>query len=110
MGCAGTCPCSDDVSCEAATPRCDKNSGRCVPCLPFNDNCAPGTRCLVSRGGYVCTGVCSKDADCPRSDAGDVAQCCSGACLDVAGDPSNCGACGKRCDPPAHGIATCAAG
>src|SRR5205814_8996204 len=110
MACAGSCPCADDRQCGGGTPRCDKNVGRCVPCLPSSDNCAPGTRCVASGDSFVCTRACFKDADCPRSDGGAAQSCCNGGCLDLMNDTANCGACGRSGAAPTHRKAACAAG
>ena len=66
----GQIGCGSDSACSAPRPRCDLNSRTCVPCLPTNDNCPKGQRCVASNGSFACMGGCLSDADCPRSDAG----------------------------------------
>ncbi|MFO0645763.1 MAG: FG-GAP-like repeat-containing protein [Polyangiales bacterium] len=48
------------------------------------------------------------DVERPPVDAGCPRRLCGTACVDVATDPSNCGACGVRCEAPAAASATCA--
>src|SRR5262245_52347421 len=67
--------CGSDVDCSAPTPRCDRNTQTCVPCLPANDNCPRGLKCLPSGGSYACTASCVIDNDCPRSDGGSPMSC-----------------------------------
>jgi hypothetical protein len=53
---AGQCnPCLNDGSCGGSTPRCDPQSGFCVPCLPTNDNCPSGHFCEFIAGAYMCS-------------------------------------------------------
>jgi hypothetical protein len=110
LGCSGKCPCTSDVGCGGATPRCDLNSGKCVPCLPVKDNCPLGMRCIPQNGNYLCTSSCVTDKDCPRTDGGAPASCCNGACVDSSSDIANCGRCGMSCPLVAHGQPGCAAG
>src|SRR5262245_11196162 len=70
--------CTLDSQCGNVTPRCDKNSGTCVPCLPDHDNCMPGTHCAVQNGSYACGAACRTGADCPKNDAGASLACCNG--------------------------------
>src|SRR5262245_61739766 len=78
--------CGSDSQCGGATPRCDLNARACVPCLPANDNCPKGQRCVPSKGSFTCSSACVVDSDCPRSDAGTATACCSGGCVDIASD------------------------
>src|SRR4051812_22315428 len=89
--------CRDDSECSGATPRCDPVTGRCVPCLPQNDNCPPGQHCIQVGDSYMCTSMCAMSGDCPRTDAGDQRQCCGGRCFDTTVDTQNCGSCGRSC-------------
>ena len=108
--CDGMCPCASDVSCGGNTPRCDRNTGNCVVCLPLNDNCPKGQRCLPMKSSFVCASGCLADADCPRPDGGGQLTCCNGVCIGTASDTANCGGCGKACPPAANAALTCAAG
>src|SRR5262249_22769214 len=101
-GCTAPTGCTSDARCGGATPRCDINSAQSVACLPTNDNCQGGTRCLVVGGAYTCSHSCTSDPQCPAPDAGGAAHCCSSVCVDVSSDPNNCGACGAQCAVPAH--------
>ena len=89
--------CTDDAQCAGATPRCDRNSGKCVACLPLTDNCPKGQRCVAMNGTFACTASCGSDMDCPKSDAGAQLSCCNSACVDTTADTGNCGGCGKMC-------------
>ena len=108
--CDGPCPCTSDSSCSGATPRCDKNTGRCVPCLPTNDNCGPSKRCVAENDTYVCAESCKSAADCPHADGGPSPECCDSKCIDTGADKMNCGACGMACPAVANGAAACRAG
>ncbi len=95
--CDGPCPCMDDTACSGATPRCDRNSGACVACLPVADNCPTGRHCVVENGSFVCEAIDRGGADAaidlayPRD---------SGVSSDsgVAGDDG--GGCGDKCVLP----------
>src|SRR5262249_22002083 len=50
--------CSSDGQCSGATPRCDKNSGLCVACLPTLDNCPKGEKCVMTNGTWSCSATC----------------------------------------------------
>ena len=41
---------------------------------------------------------------------GEVTPNCNGNCVNLAGDPSNCGTCGNACSGGANGAATCTGG
>jgi hypothetical protein len=90
--------CKGDPDCAMDTngPRCDVNSGRCVPCLPQNDNCTNGQFCKLVNGNYACVNGCKADKDC-ATDGGPPQVCCQNTCVDLASDGANCGACGKAC-------------
>src|SRR6185295_10575942 len=60
------CVCTTDSQCSGLTPRCDKNSGKCVPCLPANDNCARGSRCVATNDTFSCSASCQSSADCGK--------------------------------------------
>jgi hypothetical protein len=107
--CSGaSCVCSSDGQCGGATPRCDKNAGKCVPCLPLNDNCPKGQRCVDQKGVFACVDTCAADVDCSPSDAGTSQSCCGGACIDSQNDPNNCGACGRVCPGVQNALPGCA--
>ena len=93
--------CQQDSDCpDAKNPRCEAGSGKCVPCLPDNDNCGSGKYCVELNGVYSCNNGCAKDADCKAADdaggAGEFA-CCNHVCIDAAVDTKNCGTCGNEC-------------
>ena len=96
--------CAADKDCGGMTPRCDKNSSTCVPCLPLNDNCTQGARCVPKGNSYECVTTCMVKADCAGGK-----DCCNSVCVDTTADLSNCGACGHGCAAPAHGTASCTA-
>src|SRR5689334_9447631 len=79
--------CSADWDCGKPTPRCEKEKGRCVACLPTNDNCGFGSRCVAKGDDWVCSATCKGDADCQKGDGGAGSRvCCNGACSDTQGD------------------------
>ena len=69
--------CTDDTQCGGATPRCDKNSSKCVACLPLDDTCPKGKRCVVQGGVPMCASSCVSAMDCPSSDGGALPACCN---------------------------------
>src|SRR4030095_10563258 len=85
--------CSGDNDCGGATPRCDVPSGKCVECLPTNDNCPQGSFCNPST--FTCAMGCARDADCAAD--GGAKACCNHLCVDTLSDKANCGACGTDC-------------
>ncbi len=90
--------CSSDKDCGGQTPRCDGNSGLCVPCLPANDNCPEGDYCTQMNGMWHCATGCKDDADCPGSDGGATKPlCCNHLCTDGYVDNASCGTCGNAC-------------
>src|SRR5438128_2484858 len=99
--------CHIDGDCGGSTPRCDTNSGSCVPCLPLNDNCPMGQFCNQVNGSYQCAMGCQKDGDCkPTADGGNQKMgCCNHICVDLNGDNAHCGGCNTDC-----GNQTCCAG
>jgi Stigma-specific protein, Stig1 len=96
--------CTQDADCGGGTPRCDRNLGRCVRCLPGDDNCPAGSYCAVVAGGYQCEVGCKGDGDCPLD--GGLMLCCGHRCTDPMNDVAHCGACGVACQ---NGQACCAA-
>ena len=108
-GCDGgptLCGCTIDSDCPSAAPRCDPATLKCAPCLPQNDNCAAGTKCLADgAGSYRCATNCISNSDCPQF--GLTISCCSSHCIDTTSDPANCGACGKSCPTPANASPAC---
>ncbi|MSP61393.1 MAG: hypothetical protein EXR72_13810 [Myxococcales bacterium] len=115
---AGLCKtCSGDGECAGDTPRCDGTSGRCVPCLPMNDNCPVGSFCGKVNAAFLCQMGCKVDNDCPGAPDGGMGDsdggapviaklaCCDHVCTDVNSDGKNCGKCGAAC-----GNLTCCTG
>src|SRR5579871_4661013 len=86
--------CKTDNDCNGQNPRCDVNSGLCVPCLPTNDNCPQGEFCGSVNGQYQCQMGCQKDGDCMT---GKTPACCNHVCVDENMDNANCGTCGTAC-------------
>ncbi len=101
-----TMGCMDDSTCRGATPRCDTKTGKCVPCLPANDNCGDGKYCVDLNGTYSCNPGCANDAMCKAGDGGGAGAlaCCKNMCIDTASDNMNCGTCGNAC---ANGSVCC---
>ena len=107
---AGLCKvCKMDSDCgDPGSPRCDASSGRCVACLPTNDNCGGNQFCVQSNGVWQCMMGCKMDSDCQPAmdggtpDAGNAGlvgnfTCCSHVCVDTTADSHNCGKCGVAC-------------
>ena len=113
---AGLCKvCKSDGDCQPGSPRCDTGSGRCVACLPTNDNCGSDQFCLQTNGVWQCTMGCKVDNDCIPLSASDGGSpdagspdgglgllpikltCCNHACVDTSMDGANCGKCGGAC-------------
>lgn len=84
-------------------------AGDTSTCVP---DCAPGSTCVASPGGYTCVQSCKTALDCvtgTASDAGDggdagdagskgaAVACCNERCVDTSTDGNNCGACGATC-------------
>ena len=92
--------CKSDGDCtDTKNPRCESKTGRCVPCLPENDNCGMGMYCVDLNGTYSCNKGCGKDADCRAGDGGGAGSfaCCNHVCVDTQADNNNCSTCGKAC-------------
>lgn len=95
LACDGGRCCVTDDDCAVgpdddgglAYSHCDPQSHVCVECLG-DEQCGAGTVCRDHR----CAAGCTLEHDCS-----DAQTCCQGACLDLARDPSNCGACGVAC-------------
>ena len=102
--------CDSDLQCRVPTPRCDLNTRACVACLPANDNCPRGQKCVPSGGSFICSASCVSDADCPRSDAGTPLSCCAGHCFDTSSDIQHCGKCGATCQASVNATAACLGG
>ena len=70
-GCDGgwvLCGCKSDTDCDSSAPRCDVANNKCVPCLPVNDNCTGGTKCLPDGlGSHRCAQNCISATDCPQA-------------------------------------------
>jgi hypothetical protein len=101
--------CTSDSDCPmAADPRCDLNTGACVPCLPDNDNCPSGQICKVFGTTFQCAAGCNSAADC-SADGGVALACCDDACVDTSSNVANCGMCGQGCST-SNITAACGAG
>jgi hypothetical protein len=88
--------------------RCEVNRHQCVDCLR-NEHCPVGMLCA----GGTCVLGCNANRACPAG-----TTCCDGGCVDIQRNTSNCGGCGRACNPPNGapacilgrcGVATCAA-
>jgi hypothetical protein len=97
--------CNVDSECGGATPRCDVQSGACVPCMPQHDNCDRGKYCQESQGVFSCASGCKDDTECGGgADAGSSMACCNHACVDTSSTPLHCGGCGRVCG---QGVSCC---
>lgn len=67
--------------------------------------CTPGQVCVTPKAKHGAKHKPKPHCEClaPRK------QCRSG-CIEVSGDPHNCGACGHTCTAPSGGSATCSGG
>ncbi len=97
--------CSGNGDCGGQTPLCDLASGLCVACVGDGD-CPNGEYC--DGASHTCKPGCGTDAACQQGVDGGAQsrRCCNHACVDVASDGMNCGACGTACGKGA----TCCAG
>ena len=102
---AGQCvQCVIDSDCkDAANPRCDDTSARCVPCLPANDNCGANLYCALSAGDFQCSAGCKTNSDCANADGGTGGGDDGGA-ADGGAEPSR-----SLCDPQSHQCSQCLA-
>jgi hypothetical protein len=93
--------CTRDSDCRSPDPRCDLTTGRCVPCLPQNDNCPAGMFCSPLNGSYACAMGCATAGDCTALDAGGgdggSKACCNHLCVDTSANNANCGVCNNAC-------------
>jgi hypothetical protein len=105
----GGCKSDSDCQVTALDPRCDLNTGVCVPCLPQNDNCPVGQICKVFNTTYECAAGCDTSADCP-ADGGVPLTCCGNACVDTTSNAANCGMCGQACSTNNVATVGCGAG
>ncbi len=97
-GDTGPASCTSDTQCQPPNPRCDTTTGKCVPCLPQNDNCPPGTVCTMMGGSYVCSQGCNTATDCTALDASAANKaCCNHVCVDTSSNTQNCSMCGINC-------------
>jgi hypothetical protein len=69
---------------------CDLPRRICVACRRDGD-CPAGTLCA----GGLCAPSCGGGRACAVNET-----CCGGACVDLAANDGNCGACGALCAPP----------
>src|SRR5579871_6829001 len=86
--------CGPESGCSDPTPCKEPTSGKCVACLPPDDNCTGGTWCSAS---FQCVSACQGDGDCVPGASGSQVKCCGGLCVDVMSDVANCGGCGAPC-------------
>ena len=100
--------CTADIDCAAPNPRCHRDSGKCVPCLPESDNCGPGSICVLHFDGYACETSCNISNDCIKLAGGGI--CCAGACRNTTNDVLNCGACGRTCPAYSYAATVCSGG
>jgi hypothetical protein len=85
--------CTSDMDCTSIVdPRCDLNTGTCVPCLPTDDNCPTGSICEVSGTTYACEKGCNTTTNCAAGDT-----CCGHVCVNTNINPSHCGGCANAC-------------
>jgi hypothetical protein len=106
------CPCRGDGDCLKVpnSPRCDVTVGQCVACLPVNDNCTTGSSCRKINSVWACLATCvDGDSSCQKI-LGPTSSCCGGACIDIAKDVLNCGACGNPCPAVSNGQPACTNG
>jgi len=106
--CRRTDACGPGGLCVRGQLCCDD---RCIDVLNDRANC--GACGLTCRAGQECTsGRCvTSMTGCgggPACDPG--RQCCGVFCVDVSGDPANCGACGRACAAPPGTSVACRAG
>ena len=101
------CVCTGDSQCGGDNPRCEAMSGKCVPCLPTNDNCGAPKKCLKVSGAYACATGCAADKDCPKAGTGAPQVCCNNICVDTLNDSKNCGGCGTTCPMYPNANAIC---
>ncbi len=80
---------------------CVTDAGPAWSCVQDSDcpngrSCVIGAGCVVSScdaGTYFCSFASATDGGAA------LGVCCSQGCVDIADDPSNCGACGQSCPP-----------
>ncbi|HZS35275.1 MAG TPA: fibrinogen-like YCDxxxxGGGW domain-containing protein [Polyangia bacterium] len=70
--------CTDDSQCGDPNPTCNKQTGQCVACLPWNDHCLGGAFC---GSAFQCIVSCQSSHDCYVPDGGAPLQCCAGQCV-----------------------------
>jgi hypothetical protein len=93
-------------ACSGATPFCE--GGLCVACVG-DSSCPAGQVCRTLGKVKACLAGCADDSRCAGLGMGANLRCCSGACVDVTSDPSNCGACGAPCSS-SNAIDSCVSG
>ncbi|MDX2052539.1 MAG: hypothetical protein SFV15_09125 [Polyangiaceae bacterium] len=99
----GACTdCGSDADCmDPNKPRCDTASKECAPCVPTNDNCPQGKKCVAVNDSFACADGCKNDGDCSAAN-GPNSICCGDVCVDKSSDSAHCGQCGMSC-----GTGTC---
>ena len=82
-----TCTTGCKSSADCSGMQCQTSTHQCVACL--NDSqCAPGQVCTNN----ACAAGCNAQHGCASGQA-----CCGSACVNLAADVNNCGACGTMC-------------
>ncbi len=108
----GAAACHADADCsDPMLPRCDRNTGNCVVCLPTGTNTCPmGQICKLFASTYMCAAGCITSADCPAGDGGGPETCCNTVCVDTTTNPGNCGGCSVTCSANNIPVPTCTGG
>jgi hypothetical protein len=98
---AGACQAAS--TCTPSAEVCDGIDNDCDGVVDNGATCPGGASCV---SGQCVAAGCAADADCPPDQACVAGQCtggcpggtsCGNACVDLATDPLNCGACAVAC-------------